>query len=292
IAALNPDSFPGTRSLASGIIKDTSGIYSMDDLENLFSGYAEASETMGFARALARFARPGLKNVLDTLMPDKAGIASPAELTDYLYKLSGEKIFTSTQVLKALAAMAHESDMKEFIEGLKIHSAPDLNKIITRYVEPAELKSPNELVDYLLENHPTYESELKDGLTNLARETYLHYLLDKMIKMSEGNLRELLQYLKSNLENENITDLSGIIQYLLNNAGQHEISKQDIIQLLLGLTQTMMDPDEIFDHPGVPADEDTGQPGKYLTPVITWVGLTIILILFFIFYRKSRKKRK
>ncbi|MFW5781400.1 MAG: hypothetical protein ACOCXD_02410, partial [Bacteroidota bacterium] len=207
IAALNPDSFPGTRSLASGIIKDTSGIYSMDDLENLFSGYAEASETMGFARALARFARPGLKNVLDTLMPDKAGIASPAELTDYLYKLSGEKIFTSTQVLKALAAMAHESDMKEFIEGLKIHSAPDLNKIITRYVEPAELKSPNELVDYLLENHPTYESELKDGLTNLARETYLHYLLDKMIKMSEGNLRELLQYLKSNLENENITDL-------------------------------------------------------------------------------------
>lgn len=208
--------------------------YTKEDVYKMLSDYTTSTDLELFMSRLIRLADPETKLYLENLDLTAESIDDRGELITYLLKKALEGSVNQEKMIRLLLR-ATETSVSEILPVLQSRSTGDLNKLLNSAKLPVkEFISAADLYDYLISSTEKDKSILKSDINNLFSEylsdNSLNQFLGQMIYHSNGKLREFLQ--KINLKVSGISSVSGLIQYLIENAESNGYSESDVFSLI------------------------------------------------------------
>ena len=198
--------------------------------------FDELAWTKKLHKDMTAAAEGDLKNVLEALNLDEEGIISEKELVSYLKTRAAENDYTPKEVDDLILKLLQIKYLSDYLDQL-INICPD-DKLRSALVDidlnQAGLTNLTELYEHVLDKAEIYGYEIGSAdrlFAELAQHMDLQGLIDHLTEVSSGDLQALLLGLDAGNEGlENATDLMG---YLLDAAGKHDYTPQDVLKLLM-----------------------------------------------------------
>lgn len=132
--------------------------YTAEDVNKLFAKLAEKEELNELHTNLTEIASGDLKNVLQEVDPEKEGIENPVDLITYLMEESVNHDYTNEDVIELLLNYLEKEDLREIIKLLIGTSSGELmNLLLNLDLEQNNIRSLDDLYNYLIEQAPYYE---------------------------------------------------------------------------------------------------------------------------------------
>ncbi len=132
--------------------------------------------------------------------------------------------------------------------------------------------------------------DIYNALSLSYADAYILNLIDNLINIAEGTLKNALQELDP--RKENIKALNDIIVYLLDNSSEYGYTEQDVYNLIEKYLSLGFEPEKISE---TLSDEHTGLKGKFSRGAMWTAGILILeglLILILILLARRKKKKK
>lgn len=273
--------------------------YTVEDVDNLLviSATRKAGEIDEVYQTLIDNASGNLKNILTNIDFEKQNIHSPDQLFTYLESAADSGVIDTTEVKQLVVQMATNEDpnlpkiynhLTEFSKG-KIKDA--LENLAP---DQEEIYSAWELTDYLLEKSSVLGYQPEELLYLFAQiasngDPDEKVFLKKLIDKASEPLLSILQTI--DLRKEKIATIQDLIDYLIQQVNEGNLSYQDILRPLMRvIISSNIDEEQvrtlISKHKIIARK---GGSGVYLTiiPVLV-AGLIIWLIIV----RRKKKKKE
>ena len=203
-----------------GVVTDTSQV--SPELSNFHQNLLENSDGK-------------LKEFLSDLDLAAEGITSEDELLEYLKERSISEGYSTQEVYDLMLRTMQRKYMEGYLDQL-IHLTDNEN-IIAAITDidlvEEDITSLQELYDLLMGKSDQYgftPDELNHLFSQLSQRTEVMNLLENLAAIAEGDLKTVLEEL--DMEREGITNTIDLIQYLLDEAEDHDYTEEDAMSLL------------------------------------------------------------
>ena len=207
--------------------------YSKADVYKMLADYTAAADLELFMRKLIRLADPETKTYLENLDLKANNISDRSDLTAFLLNKAKINELKQEKIIPLLLK-ANETKLADILPVLQSRSSGELNKLLNSGKLPKELLTASELYDYLIETSSKRKdlsvSEINSLFSDYLIDTSLNQFLNQLIDHSDGKLNEFLK--KINLKEAGITNVSGLIEYLLKNAPENGYTEDDVFRLI------------------------------------------------------------
>ncbi len=212
--------------------------YTEEDVDRLIviTPFDELAWTKQLHRNMTAAADGDLKNVLEELNLDDEGIISEKELVSYLKTQAAENDYTPQDVDDLILKVLQIKYLSDYLDQL-INICPDDNlrtALEDIDLNQAGLTNLTELYEHVLDQAESYgygTGSANRLFAELAQHMDLQVLIDHLAAVSSGDLQLLLSGLDPEAEGlENATDLT---LYLLDAAGKHDYTQEDVLRLLM-----------------------------------------------------------
>jgi hypothetical protein len=233
--ALSESNSPGEMAVH---IYNQSGEQGFDskDFARLLTEMAVMNDLNKFRDRLAKLAGEELKNFLNQLNLDEAGIKSTQDLIKYLYDNADRSDYTTAELDKLLSEITTQN-LRE-IESLHNQLISAATGPLLKFLNGIDLKdysfnSREEYLNFLYANadkNGYTKDDVNYALLQLENFGHIKNIISKLIELADGNLKKTL--LNLDPEKENIKDFSELIQYLLDNTKKFGYSEEDVHDLL------------------------------------------------------------
>ena len=234
-------------------------------------------------------ASPELKEYLNQL---KDPPADAIELfRNLIEKAKTSDSFTVKDVTSAFREYLENMEILDYINTMKKYASGDLLEVLENLNPLKEgITTRKELIDYLNReaiNYSYTEDDVYQAATAADNELYFSSLVDILIELAEGGLKQALIDLKNS--GRNITGIDELIDYLMENRIKYGYSTTDIFELLEKLG------DEIQLSPVSKFEKDPDEQrikfnqGALKTGLIL-LGEGLIILILIIFARRKKKK--
>ena len=218
--------------------KAASHDYTEADVDRLIviTPFDELAWTKQLHRAMTDAAEGDLKNILEALKLDEQGIISEEDLVTYLKTQATENDYTPMDVDDLILKVLQIKYLSDYLDQL-INICQD-NNLRTALkdidLNQAGLTNLVELNEHVLEQATSYDFDTQSAnrlFAELAQHMDLQELIDHLAKVSSGDLQLLLVGLDP--EAENLGNATDLIMYLLDAAGKHDFTQEDVLRLLM-----------------------------------------------------------
>ncbi len=212
--------------------------YTEADVDRLImiTPFDELAWTKQLHQKMTDAAEGDLKNVLGSLNLEEQGIISEEDLLIYLKSQAAENNYTPKDVDDLVLKILQIKYLSDYLDQLinicqddKLRSALediDLNQ--------AGLTNLRELYEHVLGQAETYgfDAEAANRLfAELAQHTDMQELITQLAKASSGDLQLMLKELDP--EAEGLGNATELTSYLLDAAGKHDFTQEDVMRLLM-----------------------------------------------------------
>jgi hypothetical protein len=208
--------------------------YSKEDVYKLLGDYTANSDLELFLSKLIRLADPETKIYLEKLDLKANYINDRADLITFLLKQAAEGAVNQENMIRLLLK-ATDTKIADILPVLQNRSTGDLNKLLNSGKLPLkDLVTSADLYDFLIaasvKNKAILPSDINKLFSDYLVDHALNQFLGELINHSEGRLKDFLQ--KINLKESGITGVSGLIQYIIDNAAANGFSEDDVFALI------------------------------------------------------------
>ncbi len=218
-----------------GNITDTQDLAEEDTLKPVTDTAMVSSELDHFYQNLIDNADGMLKKFLMEIDLQAEGIESEEELLEYLKDKALTEGYSSQDVYDLIMTTIQYKYIDSYIDQLMYLT--DNENIIAALTDtdPKEnnITSLQELYNGLMEKSEQYgftADELNHLFSQLSQRTELINLLQNLTDLAEGDLKTVLEQLDPG--KEGINNTVDLIQYLLENAEDHDYTQEDAMSLL------------------------------------------------------------
>jgi hypothetical protein len=251
---LTANSTGGLKTFLSGIDLAALGITTAEQLDNYLrdqagkQGYtkeevdrlllvtpvSEKESTELLRQNLAASSKGNLQRVLMELDLDAEGIRTGEELIQYLREHADEYGVTSQDINDLIISDMQKEYLKGYRDQLRNLTENEALRNALDETDLAEIGSLQELYEHLLSESERYGYTAKDVnslFSHLSQNEELMELIDNLLPISSGDLKTVLKDLDPG--HEGIRNPVQLMDYLMNEAENHDYSREDAVRLLL-----------------------------------------------------------
>jgi hypothetical protein len=212
--------------------------YTEKDVDRLImiTPYDELAWTEKLHQKMKDAAEGDLKNVLESLNLYEQGIQREKDLVIYLKNQAAAHDYTPKDVDDLILKVLQIKYLSDYLDQLiNINQDDNLQRALEDIdLNQAGLSNLTELYEHVLGQAESYGYDTGSAnrlFAELAQHMDLQELIDQLARASSGELQELLVGLDPGAEDiGNATDL---MQYLLEAAGKHDFTQEDVLRLLM-----------------------------------------------------------
>ena len=211
--------------------------YSKEDLTDLLTKSIveenNAAETL--RKQMETIATGKLKEVLADLDLQSAHINSPEDLLNYLKKTAEENAYSEADINEVLLKLAYKGDLDDVIKRMSEFADGNLkSSLLSLDPRNENIEDLGQLIEYLFSNTEKYgysEEDVIKMLSEYSKYGEMEGFLKNLIKLSQGKTRDFL--ISIDVEDLGIKNKQQLINYLLSEADNGVIDKEEIISLIL-----------------------------------------------------------
>jgi hypothetical protein len=229
-----------------------------------------------------------LRRALEEIDTNDENINSLQDLYEAILLEADTYGYEEEKVNELFSVLSQREEMNELIGDLSSIASGDLQKVITNLdVEAEGINSPVEFMSYLLDQANKYDysqDEAMSLLLNYLEGKDLREIVKVLIATSSGDLQTLLMNL--DLGVENLSSLSSLYNYLIDQANYHDFTDVDVMKLFLNLLKVLED-QPLVSEIEVPSTDDSRERTGGTWQFYVLGGLLLVIILFFIGRRRK-----
>ena len=218
--------------------------------------------------------------------------STSVEIFEELMKDAENQNFDSGDVREAFRKYLENKDLIDYLNAMKKHADGDLLKVLNSVnLEKEQISNRADLINYLRKMSETHDFTMADvARLSAAAENnlYMENLLDKLISIAEGGLKQALIDLK--LNNPGITNLQELITYLIENQDKYGYTSADIYMLVMDYYEGSEPGARMPAEKEKPELQNKFRKGALMTGLILGLEGFIILILIILARRKKKKE--
>ncbi len=196
---------------------------------------SETGKIDDLRQKMAGLSRGALHQFLGSFDINSGDFASEAEFLDFLRNHADSLGFTVGDVNNTLLRLAYDSDLEDVIRKMAVYAATNLkNRLQAISPEEENIQTLDELIRNLFDHAEEYGYSREDVIKMLSdyiTMSDLELFLAKMTELAEGNTRDFLVAIDTG--NLDLHTRQELINYLLHQADQGNLDKNDIIHLIL-----------------------------------------------------------
>lgn len=210
--------------------------YTQNDVINALikMALASADNVSGLLKAMQENSSPNLKKMLLRINPAELQLTSNNDLVDYLTNKARENGYQVEDVLHALEAIAYNGNATDAQYNLLRLSDSDLRKIILK-VDPkaSNIGDIPGLMTFLQKDLSS--KQIPDSVYGRLVDRFLacnelQYVLEKLRKMAQGNLKSTLESVDP--YQEKLSSLTSLVNYLVRKSTSSGYAPKEIFALL------------------------------------------------------------
>ena len=212
--------------------------YTEEDVDRLIiiTPFDELAWTKQLHRSMTDAAEGDLKTVLETLNLEDQGIISENDLVNYLKTQAAENDYSPKDVDDLILKILQIKYLSDYLDQLiKICQDDNLRRALQEIdLNKAGLTDLTELYEHVLGQAETkgYDATTANMLfAELAQHIDLQGLIDHLANVTTGDLQGLLVGLDA--EAEGLGNATDLMLYLLDAAGRHDFTQEDVLRLLM-----------------------------------------------------------
>lgn len=220
----------------------------------------------------------------------------PASAVEFYKQLLKEadsnESFDRDDIRDAFVKYLENRQLIDFLNAMKVHASGDLLEVL-KHLDPfaENILSRSDLIKYLLNNADRY-AYTRDEVYRIAsladRDIYFNSLIDRLIKIAEGGLKQALTDLKES--GMKVKGSEHLIDYLMKNRDKYGYSTTDIFKLLEKAGERIqLSPVSTLGKSQEDKDKLFGK-GVLKTGLILFGEGLIILLLILLVRRKKKNK--
>jgi hypothetical protein len=221
------------------------GNYLGQDVIDLLTRKASNLSLQELSNVLATYSNGDIKKALASVDFQKEGIYTANDLVDYLFKSADTFGYKKNDVLNLLISGAAGSigDTKDLLKKLIAYSGSNLQKyLLSLKLDSIHIKDNEKLIRYILANaakNGYTEKDVVGALVGILSSMPLDEFIRNMSNYAEGNLKTVLQSL--NPSRENINSITGLIDWLINQAPIRGYTKEEVLNALMKMAMSSED---------------------------------------------------